>query len=359
MDLSICLVSTELFAWGSYGGIGRCTRTIGEELVKRGVNVSVVVPQGSGQRPVEDLCGMTVYGFPLHHYPFTAPLYRGRAADVYHSQGLSWGSEISLGAVPGGSHVLTFQNPRSKEEWSEVYKYYPLRRRLYNLIHWNRLMEAAKKMNATFCQARYIIPKVMELYGLDSESGFLPNPVHVPPTLPKKSPTPTVCFMGRFDGEKRPELFFHLAERFPNVRFVAAGKAHDESRDTELRSKYGGIANLEMPGFLDGPEKGVLLDRSWVVVNTSVSECLPVSFLEAAAHGCAILSFHDPDGFSSRFGYHAVRGDLDDGLRLLLKEDLWRERGRAGFTYVSEVHETGRVIDQHLSVYEGLLEEPR
>jgi len=86
-----------------------------------------------------------------------------------------------------------------------------------------------------------------------------------------------------------------------------------------------------------------------------VSECLPVSFLEAAAHGCAILSFHDPDGFASNFGYHVVDGDLDEGLRCLLEDDAWRERGGRGFAYVTDVHELNRVIDLHLDAYEALL----
>ena len=39
--MRICLIAVELFAWGKYGGFGRATRTIGRELVKRGIAVSV------------------------------------------------------------------------------------------------------------------------------------------------------------------------------------------------------------------------------------------------------------------------------------------------------------------------------
>jgi glycosyltransferase involved in cell wall biosynthesis len=139
-----------------------------------------------------------------------------------------------------------------------------------------------KRLDAVYSQARYIIPKTRDIYGLAADPGFLPNPVKVPEKQTKPS-EPTVCFLGRFDAEKRPEAFFELAEEFPEVRFVDAGKAHDARRDEALRRKYGGIRNLELPGFLDSAEKGRLLSESWVLVNTSVSECLPVSFLEAAA----------------------------------------------------------------------------
>jgi glycosyltransferase involved in cell wall biosynthesis len=355
MDLSVCLVATELFEWGRYGGFGRCTRTIGASLAKRGARVSVVVPMGRGQKPVEELEGMAVHSFPLRRYPFTGSLYGRCGADVFHSEGLSWGSKIAMEAVPGSRHMVTFQNPRTKDEWGLVNRFYPWRRRAFNALFWDALTETTRRMDAVYCQARYTIPKVKALYGLEETPGFLPNPVEAPRKIPEKADEPTVCFLGRFDGEKRPEMFFELARRFPDVRFVALGRAHDEARDRRLRHLYGNIQNLELPGFVTGPDKDKFLGSSWILANTSVSECLPVSFLEAAAHGCAILSFHDPDGFASNFGYHVVDGDLDEGLRCLLEDDAWRERGGRGFAYVTDVHELNRVIDLHLDAYEAFL----
>ena len=36
MDLSVCPIATELFAWGRHGGFGKCTRTIGSILWREG-----------------------------------------------------------------------------------------------------------------------------------------------------------------------------------------------------------------------------------------------------------------------------------------------------------------------------------
>ncbi len=58
MDLSVCLVSTELFGWGRYGGIGKITWDIGGGLVEWGADVTVVVPSGEGQGAVEEVEGM-------------------------------------------------------------------------------------------------------------------------------------------------------------------------------------------------------------------------------------------------------------------------------------------------------------
>ncbi len=355
MDLSVCLVATELFGWGRYGGFGASTRMIGEGLAERGVEVSVVVPRGEGQRPVEHVEGMTIRSFPLRSYPLTGGIYRLCDSDVFHSEEPSWGTLKAQEAMPGRKHVVTCQNPKMDEDWRRVYGYYPLRRRLYNALMEGRVRQGVRMADAVYCQAYSTISKAKQIYGLPRNPGFLPNPVKIPALPPRKASEPTVCFLGRFDAEKRPECFFDLAKEFTDIKFVALGKAHDERLDRRLRESYGGIGNLSLPGFVLGKEKEDILDEAWVLVNTSVSECLPVSFLEASAHRCAILSFHNPDGFASSFGFHADEGSLGAGLRWLLDDDRWRRMGEEGYRYVSEIHELRRVIDLHIREYEKIL----
>jgi hypothetical protein len=50
-------------------------------------------------------------------------------------------------------------------------------------------------------------------------------------------------------------------------------------------------------------------------------------------------------------------GDYASGLRWLLEDERWREKGEEGYRYISEVHEEGRVVDQHLEHYNRLVEE--
>ena len=61
--MKICLICTEIFEWGKYGGFGRATRIIGRELVKRGIEVFAVVPKRNGQKEIEILDGIKVFGF--------------------------------------------------------------------------------------------------------------------------------------------------------------------------------------------------------------------------------------------------------------------------------------------------------
>ena len=297
---------------------------------------------------------VTVYSHPLTHYPLTGEIYRKISADIYHSEGLNWGTDIAYNATKKSCHLLTFQNPRTDKEWEKVYKFYPVRRKLFNKLFSGRLAETVHRMDSVYCQAKYLIPKVHKLYSLDTEPGFLPNPVSIPNRQIVKSDEPTVCFLGRFDGEKQPQLFFDLARYFPEVQFIAVGAAHNPEVDRQLRRRYRDISNLEFAGFKAGFDKDMILEKSWVLVNTSVSEGLPVSFLEVAAHQCTILSPHDPDGFASNFGYH-VHDDFEKGLRVLLENDYWRIQGSRAYDYVSEVHELKKVGDMHIDAYKRLL----
>jgi glycosyltransferase involved in cell wall biosynthesis len=178
----------------------------------------------------------------------------------------------------------------------------------------------------------------------------MPNPVRIPDGPIKKAAIPTVCFLGRWDPQKRVELFFRLASKLPDIQFIAIGKSNFPEIDRELRKKGAGIKNLEMPGFVSEDEKSQILEKSWVLANTSVREGLPFNFLEACAHKTALLSYANPDNFAGQFGYWAAFEDFEGGLKELLRDDLWKERGEAGYKHVCKVHAIDRVTDRLLNM---------
>lgn len=355
MSINVCFISLEYFGWGKYGGIGKATRDIASGLVNRGLGVSVVVPRGLGQSTYELVDGVDVYGFQLKEYPIISRLLHKIDADIFHSEDPTLGTWIAKKTQPNRIHLLTSQNPKSSEDWRKVIQYYPFRRKIYNTLIDPTVKKCIKEMDYVYCQAKYIIQKTKKLYNLNYNPFFLPNPVEVPTRLPQKSSEPRVLFLGRLDKEKNPEQFFHLAKEFPDINFVVAGCSHNKQYNKILQSKYSGMNNISMLGFVDGREKIKVLSSSWVLINTSISECLPVSFLEAAAHGCAILSPHDPDGFSSNFGVYTSLNRLCEGLSWLLKDENWRERGAMGYRYVKETHEVSKVIQAHINEYKKKL----
>jgi glycosyltransferase involved in cell wall biosynthesis len=215
-------------------------------------------------------------------------------------------------------------------------------------------------MDAVYTIGRDLVPKVKSMYRLGCEPAFLPTPVAVPERV-EKAERPTVCYMARLDRRKRPRLFLDLARTIPQVRFIIAGKSRDPGWEEALRRDYAGLPNVEFAGFVDqfsDPRHGAILGESWVMVNTATREALPNAFIEAMAHGCAILSGVNPDGLAERFGYHVRGDDFSGGLKWLLAEDRWRLQGQAGAAYIRETFELNRAMDQHLRAYEAALAQP-
>ncbi len=350
--MRVCFVSPEAFAWGVHGGFGYVTRTLARELAGRGVDVSVVTPRRKGQREVEELDGFTVYGYPSHpgeEHILRAirsrldslPYYKMVDADVYHSQEASYNTVAAQQAAPGKAHVITFQDPYDVRLWME--------RRV--------LAHACRGADALYTQAYFLAPRAKRLYWLKEDPAFLPNPVYIPRHTMRKSPTPMVCFLARWDPQKRVELFLELARRFPGVGFVAMGQGHDSARDAGLRRLYGRIPNLRLTGFIDEEEKSRILEASWALVNTSIREALPVSFLEALAHETPVISGEDPDGITSTFGYRVEGDDYSLGVAWLLASEEWRARGRNGRRYVEATHEVSGVVQMHIDAYRRVLGE--
>lgn len=360
--MKICFVVNEFFGWGKYGGFGSATRMIANGLAARGIEVDVVTPIRQGQASIERADGITIRGFEPWSMQEQIGAYRSSDADIYHSQDPSVGTLLCQRAMPDRLHVVTCQDPRTSRDWWIELSCYLGERRYKSLLTWfyedNPLVwRAVRNADAVCSEAKHIVPKAQRKYRLKVPPRFLPNPVPMPDGPVVKADRPTVCFVGRFDKRKRPERFFELAKRCPDVHFIAVGAANSPRMDRLLRQRYGAIANLELTGFLDrfaSRRFDDILSRSWVLVNTAAREGLPVTFLEAASYRSAIVSQVNPDEFASRFGYHAEAGDFEAGLRIVLENDRWRACGEAAYDYVRTTHALDVVIDKHLELYASL-----
>jgi len=96
------------------------------------------------------------------------------------------------------------------------------------------------------------------------------------------------------------------------------------------------------------------MEQSWILVNPAIREGLPNSYLEAAAHQTAILSHVNPDDFASRFGFHAVKDNFEEGLTTLLKNEYWKQQAQKGYAYVKETFALDKAMDQHEEIYHKL-----
>ncbi|HEX7940301.1 MAG TPA: hypothetical protein VF488_00770, partial [Gemmatimonadaceae bacterium] len=132
----------------------------------------------------------------------------------------------------------------------------------------------------------------------------------------------------------------------------------DREHDLELRREFDRFPNLRMLGPVNQFRSDAIsqaLSESWVLVSTAAGRGLPDACVEGAAHGCAILSDADPDGFASRFGHRAADGDLAGGLEALLAGDAWRERGERGHAHALATFDAEVAVRRHLEAYDGLM----
>jgi glycosyltransferase involved in cell wall biosynthesis len=198
-----------------------------------------------------------------------------------------------------------------------------------------------------------------EAYGLPgTDVAFLPNPIPRSVEPITASLSPSVLFLGRLEPIKRPWLFVELARRQPGTRFVMLGDTYVQGgwKPNDLP------ANLHLLGHLDGRAKARELAAATVLVNTSLHEGLPVSFLEALAAETPILAFRDPEGVVSRFGQCVPEADgsgmealadLSTGLeRLLADQELRLRLGRAGREWVQSTHSRTAFLDAFFKLCE-------
>ncbi|MBN1682622.1 glycosyltransferase family 4 protein [Candidatus Bathyarchaeota archaeon] len=369
--MRVCFVSPEVFSWGIHGGIGYVTKTLSEKLVELGVEVYIVTPKRAGQKEVENLNGINVYGYnpysnksSLHRIGLSRinsqKFYRIVNAEIYHSQEASYNTFIAQNTLPKAKHVITFQDPYNIKEWKKIakvdkkYKQSPIfRSRL--LIEKLLLSHTCKKAHALYTQANFLIPRVYEYYGLKTQIKLIPNPIIIKKHRMMKSRTPTFCFLGRWDPQKRVEIFLNLPRVFPKIKFICMGHSHDPFFDSYMREKYGKIPNLILTGFISENEKSDVLEKSWGLINTSIREALPVSFLEALAHETPIISGEDPEFITSKFGYKVIKDDFRKALTLLMNDEKRIKKGKEGRKYVEEKHDLEKVARIQLNAYESVL----
>ena len=158
---------------------------------------------------------------------------------------------------------------------------------------------------------------------------------------------------------KRPEIFVDLAQALPEARFemvLARRDSHHSFGVKGLRERAEGIPNLSLHEAMPRDQLMALIARAVAVVNTSVAEGMPNTFLEGWARGVPALSYVvDPDGVIASRGLGVVaQGDPEQllgGARTLWRDrSVGLEAGRRARLFVAERHDPDLVGEQWMRV---------
>jgi len=371
--MKIAFIVSETFVGKRRGGFGWLVRTIGCELVKRGFEVFILAWRDPGYPErfcVNDIKVITYpYAFDtksmlrhLHNYYEFSKILRDVDADVFISIEAMVETLIAETLKRGAKHIVWAQDPFDWSDYqllSSVDPYYKISRiRFFT----NKIIFglAYKRADLILTQAKYYIDKLKKLYNINpNKVVYLSNPVDYIPDEDsiRKSDEPLVCYLARMDPQKRYWIFFELAKKFPEIKFIAIGKPNIlyEERYREIVSRYINLPNLEIKGFVSEEEKRKILDKCWIMILPSIREGLPIAMLEALAHRCAILSSVNPDGLTEKFGYWAEKDEFEKGLQWLLENDRWHRLGEEGYSYVKENHNLDRVISSLIAQVQNLI----
>ena len=285
-----------------------------------------------------------------------------------------------------GNHLLIFQDPLDKvdiekmnsalNDYLGIYAnneeadsmYIKSRRYLGKFgskINGTFVQKAVKKTlnqlnsDRIFAEAQFISSKVSRMYRLPYIPKFLPNPIDFH-ELPTKDPHPSVVWLNRWDPVKQPQIALEIARRLPEIDFYFIGKATGyplyDNIEQLLRRKYERFRNIKLKQFISEEEKKELLSRSWLLLNTSAREGLPVTFLEAGAHGMSIISSVNPDNYTNMFG--GTFNNIDEAVKCIKKavtEEWHRSKGKIAYNYIKKIHETRKVMSDHVKIYNDLL----
>lgn len=347
-------------AYGGYGFLARygvCGLIPNEDIQ---IDVILAEP-GKKNRPGGDIIeGTCLYFPPTRKRAFRRWLKRANY-DVYLSIEACNLRVLCKDPNPRRRVLFWIQDPRPKADWEEIatVKLFP------EPSYWDEALAAAVHHWAAqgrlrfLSQAASLNAKARTLYALPEAMPItlLPNPI-VPPypreTVLAAEKRNKVVFLGRIESVKRGWLFCEIAKAMPEVDFHVLGQSsRDTARNEALIAPYRALSNLHFEGHVEGAVKARHLLEAKVLVNTSIHEALPISFLEALACGALLVSNQNPEGLTERFGVWVgqVLGDgfeavprFVDAIRSLLNlpEDVRRRRVAAALDEVLTVHDPER-----------------
>jgi len=182
------------------------------------------------------------------------------------------------------------------------------------------------------------------------------NPVDLTQKFPPVQSSKVVLWVGKSDLVKRPELALKLAKEFPEYDFKFIMSFSNENIHIETLAKAKNLPNVTILPYIPYEQVEEIYAKAGLLVNTSVFEGFPNTFLQAAKYGVPILSLNvDPDGMLTEHGCgmycHGDFATMKPALAKLMAKDTARECGANGLEYVRKYHDKtviGRQFEEAL-----------
>ena len=378
-EFKIGVIVNEFFCdeYPPLGGFGLSAKNFAEFFnlqPQYNIEVIALLPpfQGSGPTPRE-LHGTRVVELPkrLRDLPKIRARLREEKIDLLISVDYYPNYLERLVALPKTPWIHWARDPHSPENWDQILTLigtgYPCEYNedaKFRYKHYGQLQVLRRALNRNFCcavQETWLAERAHAGFPLiGNDFSRLVNRIAVPPVPPKKSGRPVILFIGRLLPVKRPWVYFEIAKRLPDYEFLVVGEMDNREHLKQIVEEAKAIPNLKMLGKRTGRDLYEVLNRSWLLVNTSIHEGMPQSILETLAFGVPVVSSLDYAGTIDIFGVSVglTQGDglqeVDSFCRTindLIQDDARRERlGQAGRQFVEDNYSDEAFLGQFLAI---------
>ena len=337
-------------AYGGYGFLAR--RYIAKYIPNKDIQLDVLLNL-SKKMEHHIIDGVNVYRLPKNKLLAKLWLLR-KKYDLFLSIELTSSSHKILKLDNKKTPLLLWiQDPRPWYEWREIntVKLYPEScywdSKVYEYVHELYLLGKVEFIT----QGNSLNNKARDLYRLNNDTPIklIPNPVETSHQIDLNNKKNQIIFLGRIESVKRGWLFCEIAKHLPKLEFYVLGQTfREKDKMSSIISKYKKIDNLHFMGHVDGEEKNKYLMESKILVNTSIHEAIPISFLEALSYGTLIVSNRNPENLASKFGIWVgeVIGDGFESVNLYVKaiqniidNDQERQsKAKEAIQYINSMH---------------------
>jgi glycosyltransferase involved in cell wall biosynthesis len=173
-----------------------------------------------------------------------------------------------------------------------------------------------------------------------------------------------VLWVGTIHDYKQPEMLLDIARRLPQRRFVmiggpaVAGERLRQGYFEAIREQAAKLPNVEFKGFLPLAEVESWFDRARVLVNTSVYEGMPNTFMQAWARGIPAVATVDVGArVAGEEIYRQIAGAEDGAAeveRLFADELYWARASARCREYFDSTHSTAEALARYERLFDEL-----
>lgn len=182
------------------------------------------------------------------------------------------------------------------------------------------------------------------------------NPMDLTQKFPPGNHSKVVLWVGKSDQIKRPELALDLVEEFAEYVFTLIMSFSNEKIHNDIFARAKSLPNVTILPYIPYEQVEEIYAKASLLVNTSIFEGFPNTFLQAAKYGVPILSLNvDPDGMLTEHDCgRYCKGDFEtmkSALAELMTKSVHDRLGANGLEYVHKYHDKtiiGRQFEETL-----------